>query len=980
MRHGAVNVILLLCILLVRPLGAIYADEAYEVDFHHALLGSPNPRTTFFHRLSTASKASLLYTLSDRSVLGAVNPKNGAIVWRQQLNSSSGLLIASSGENAIYSAVGEAVQAWDAPEGRLLWEWRGPGNIIALEFARSDAGKHGVYILSRTDTGKAIVRKLSADSGVVIWEHQDDSGDIPHGLWTQRDRVYYVALHSALLQGSKIKVSAISAAHGNSLNSVTLNADKDLADRNSIIPVQSKDSLPLLIWSDRSRNSLRVNILGSSRIHSVSLSGNKDGATTKLQIHASSQVEGVVDMLVHCQSATTHWAEVYQLNIQSETLTKAYPLPAHQGPATFSAAAHGGTTYFVRTTEHDVTLFSAASNANLGQWTMSSISHDRLVKSQGISGVFSEVVSRGSSNYAVRSAVLLASGDWNLIYNGEESWFRPESLSGAIAAAWAETEGHEDLADELAVESHSNVVAAYIHRLKRHAKDAQKIPSWAQGLPDRILDNLVGQRQRPRRQGSLTDGFGFRKTVIVATDSGRLFALEASDNGKIIWSIQAHTTESEQHWTIESIVVHHGIATIHTLGQGSLKVNVKNGVIIERQEAHTDHLMRSSVSLVDPSGSPVPIRVKAAGSIDIPKLNLPKRPTIVVTQDEKMIVRGWSLISSGPFLAWKFMPQPNEKIVSVTARPPEEPVASIGKALGDRNVLYKFLNPNLLVIATMTEETSLASFYVLDSVSGLVVHSLKHPHVDPEQRITCVVSENWIAYSLFSDLGKQAGESSDTFSTSAQGYQLVVSELFESSLPNDRGMLGSTSNTTSMRPFPVGSGEPSGGPYVITQTYLVSAAISFMAVTTTLQGITPRSLLCVVPSLNSVVAIPRILIDPRRPIGRDATPSEAEEGLFRHDATLDFDAKWALNHMREVFGLQTVITTPSLLESTSLVFAYGSLDMFGTRIAPIGAFDILGKGFNKIQLVGTVAALAVGTGLLAPMVRKKQTDTQWQST
>ena len=63
-----------------------------------------------------------------------------------------------------------------------------------------------------------------------------------------------------------------------------------------------------------------------------------------------------------------------------------------------------------------------------------------------------------------------------------------------------------------------------------------------------------------------------------------------------------------------------------------------------------------------------------------------------------------------------------------------------------------------------------------------------------------------------------------------------------------------------------------------------------------------------------------------------------------------------------------VITSPSLLESTSLVFAFGTVDIFGSRVSPIGAFDILGKGFSKLQLVLTVVALAVGTTLVAPFV------------
>jgi hypothetical protein len=56
-----------------------------------------------------------------------------------------------------------------------------------------------------------------------------------------------------------------------------------------------------------------------------------------------------------------------------------------------------------------------------------------------------------------------------------------------------------------------------------------------------------------------------------------------------------------------------------------------------------------------------------------------------------------------------------------------------------------------------------------------------------------------------------------------------------------------------------------------------------------------------------------------------------------------------------------------VVESTSLVFAYG-IDVFGTRVAPSFLFDILGKGFNKVSLVATVAGLGLGVMALGPYV------------
>ncbi|KAK6860070.1 hypothetical protein PG990_012627 [Apiospora arundinis] len=85
-----------------------------------------------------------------------------------------------------------------------------------------------------------------------------------------------------------------------------------------------------------------------------------------------------------------------------------------------------------------------------------------------------------------------------------------------------------------------------------------------------------------------------------------------------------------------------------------------------------------------------------------------------------------------------------------------------------------------------------------------------------------------------------------------------------------------------------------------------------------------------------------------------------------------------ITHERDVIGVKDIITAPANLESTSLVFAYG-LDIFGTQVTPSLPFDILGKGFNKVTLIGTVLALTAGVMALGPMVRKKMINMRWYS-
>lgn len=158
---------------------AIYTDEAYQIDYHHSLLGIPQAHTTFFHRPSANSKATLLYTLSERNILGAVNPKDGAVLWRQRLadqirnETSATLLEAGEGANTIISAVNGVVRAWDAVDGRLAWAWQSTGQVKGIAILGGTEGEKDVVVLSEEYASNTVVRLLVADTGDIKWEFKD---------------------------------------------------------------------------------------------------------------------------------------------------------------------------------------------------------------------------------------------------------------------------------------------------------------------------------------------------------------------------------------------------------------------------------------------------------------------------------------------------------------------------------------------------------------------------------------------------------------------------------------------------------------------------------------------------------------------------------------------------------------------------------------------------------------------------------------
>jgi len=951
---------------------AVFADEAYHVDYQHQLLGIPQPHTTFFHRPRPQDKATLLYTLSDLGVLGAVNPGTGEVIWRQFLAGShgaddarlGGFLRPVEGESGVVSAIGNRVDAWDAMTGRESWGNVFSGSVRDLEVMEgptTEGQAKDVLVLFEDAGHKGILRKLKGANGNVAWEYEGDSHDIPFQVSTDAANVFLVSLHTSG-GGYDMKVTTLDPVTGKKTNEYKLSSHGDVHSPEDVLFVGANSAAPIVAWADKAKKTLKVNILGKPKdLHNLALK-ELDGDIVKVTLHAPHLPQSLPHFLVHSESGLSNRADVYHIDLASGSINKAYELPKLSGKGLFSANSQDANVYFTRETEHEVIVVSSASHGILGRWPV------KAEKDHGalLHGV-SEVVKRAEDAYAVRSAIVTADEDWVLVRNGAEAWFRPEGLSGAVAAEWAEIPEPESLAKTLEAEAHSNPLSAYIHRVKRHVNDLQYLPAYLQQLPQRFLSSILPGETTLQKPGTLVrDNFGFNKLAIVATQRGRVYGIDSGNHGRIVWSLKAFDIPRGAKWDVRGIWVENsrGVTTIIGAEGEHLLIRTATGENVETPN-HGSSPVASAAVVDSPSGRWfLPIGVDGNPG-EVPKDWAPK-DTIVV-QGANGEVRGLKFEVKGdkahPVIAWNFQPPLGQRVTNVAARPAHDPVASIGRVLGDRTVLYKYLNPNLVLVTAVSDEGSTASFYLLDTVSGDILYSTSHEGVDTKQPITSALTENWFAYSLWGDV---LANTSTTALPASKGYQIIISEMFESGIANDRGPLGATANYSSLEPSEIPNVEPAI-PHVLTQSFLIPEAISHMSVTQTRQGITTRQLLCVLDSSNAIIGIPRAMLDPRRPVGRDPTAQEAEEGLFRYEPFLPFDPKLIITHKREVIGVKGVITTPALLESTSLVLAYG-IDIFGTRVTPSFAFDILGKSFNKLSLVSTVVALAIGVFILAPMV------------
>lgn len=156
---------------------SIFSDEAYQIDYHYALIGVPRSHATFFHRPQTASPAALLYTASRNGVVGAVNPKDGSGVWRQTLfhnltEKSESFL--APGDGVVVTASRSGVTAWDALDGRLVWHsdetFKGePQNVVKTP---RDASQSTDFVALFRESHN-VVRKIDGKTGNVLWKYTD---------------------------------------------------------------------------------------------------------------------------------------------------------------------------------------------------------------------------------------------------------------------------------------------------------------------------------------------------------------------------------------------------------------------------------------------------------------------------------------------------------------------------------------------------------------------------------------------------------------------------------------------------------------------------------------------------------------------------------------------------------------------------------------------------------------------------------------
>uniref|UniRef100_A0AAZ3PCY6 ER membrane protein complex subunit 1 n=1 Tax=Oncorhynchus tshawytscha TaxID=74940 RepID=A0AAZ3PCY6_ONCTS len=412
------------------------------------------------------------------------------------------------------------------------------------------------------------------------------------------------------------------------------------------------------------------------------------------------------------------------------------------------------------------------------------------------------------------------------------------------------------------------------------------------------------------------DEFNLQKMMVMVTASGKLFGID-SKSGSILWK---HYLENVQ-------------------------PNAAFKLIVQRTTAHFPHPPQCTLLIKD--------KVTAFPSTKNVLQQLQEMASSIffyLIRSDQGNLSGFRLRKDlSTERIWEVvLPTEVQKIVAVKGKRPNEHVHSQGRVMGDRSVLYKYLNPNLLAVVTESTDThperAFVGVFLVDGVTGRIIHEA----VQRKARgpVHFVHSENWVVY--------------EYWNTKSRRNEFSVLELFEGT-----ELYNSTVFSSLDRPHL---------PQVLQQTYIFPSPITTMEATLTEKGITSRHLLVGLPS-GAILSLPKMFLDPRRP--EVVTEHSREENLIPYAPEMPIRTEWFINYNQTVARVKGIYTAPSGLESTCLVVAYG-LDIYQTRVYPSKQFDVLKDDYDYVLISSVLFALFFATMISKRLAQVKLLNRAWR--
>jgi len=934
------------------------------------------------------------FIATEAGVIASLNIRTGDLEWRKILESDDQVngIVMSRKHIVSLSKNGNFVRMWHAAEGTLLWDASTMANPPPVSAADSSGKANPVSKITILPENQEVVVLannaiyfFAPTTGVLQWQwYPDPEEDSQSSLAPLIGKPIELTAIHALPTGGTIIVAGYYLQDGKKkllafsldmmletwtlLTSLDSNARSITSDPLLIKPSGTAEVLAaascaggLLVASSATKKSVVVPIPGDESVDDVRVLAGSNGGLLEMR----SSIERIWKVM----ELTGDGLEMISTCDRPSCIFGAY-----------STAT--GKMYIAKATRRNSINVDLQVSGYDGS-EVSKDSYSYLKSDRGeLKAVMPQVFERKDGSLGSR--VLVTSADHSLIglQAGNQLWDRQEALANVAQAVFLDMVKSSEVDDEEGTAHH---LPSFAERLQMQK---QSIVDMVFELKDSITGLLNPAVLISSETTKLNHNFGFEKLAICLTKANKLFAINLVD-GSIVWSR-----------LLTSLTGENAEITLFVTRQSAILGYAPEVVVVysDRKKATTEFVMLDGMT--GSSTGKTTIKGVKKSLVPLPQLFDSHERSVLMMIDEKTQVSFFPDVpevhegvaellpklffhdidetegtltsymvkertsDSEKYGAVTFalaaFPKTSEKVVGVAYPEVLGHPSLPAQVLGDDSLLLKYLNPHLVVVATVSEPLmddpdNQPTLYItlVDSVSGEILHRLSHANGKGPVHMT--ITENWVVYSYWENKSHRT--------------QIGALSLYEGFI--DKHGLNPFNQPDQEKEFSAFAAHP---PIILQKTFVFPHTIRSLGTTRTFHGITSKQILVALES-GQILGLDRRLVDPRRP---ESPPKkqEAAEGLKKYDPFIPIIPFHMVSYYRQIERIVDIYAVPTRIESTSLLFAVG-LDIYSTRVNPSKTFDLLPEEFNRLLLVLILGGMSVVTFVLSKIVRTKQLKAKW---
>ncbi|KAL9226825.1 hypothetical protein vseg_002594 [Gypsophila vaccaria] len=963
---------------------SLYEDQIGLVDWHQEYVG--RVKQAVFQTQKAGRKRLIVST--HENVVASLDLRRGDIFWRHVLGDDDSVdhIDLALGKYVIsLSSKGSIARAWNLPDGQMVWEshltGKAPSESSLMTVIDMKVDRDNLIVVY----SNSIIHAISSIDGIELWnaELTYESVELRQFIKPVNGDVMYAVGFSG---NSKCHVYGINIKTGEVVTKDFIEIPGGFSGELSQV------SSEILVALDASKTILVTLTLKDGKVsfhteHIRNLVSDFSGTATVLP----SKLEGMLAI------KSSPYIVFLRVNDASklEVVDKIDDSASVSDIISYSEEQHAFA--IVQQGDGQIHLTVKLGHDYNNDLLKESIQID--LHRGSVQKVFMNYYIRTDRSYGFRALVVMEDHSLLLLQQGNIVWAREDGLASVVDVTTSE------LPVEKKGVSVAKVEQGLLEWLKGHLLKLKGTLMLA--TPDDMVAIQALRLQSLEKSKMTRDHNGFRKLLIVLTKSGKLSALHTGD-GRVVWSLllpnlrKSETCERPvalglYQWQVPH---HHAldedpsVLVVGRCGSGLDAPGVLS--IVDTYTGKELNSMALSHSVVDviqlwltdstekrlhlirDADKNVHLYPQTAEAALIFQREFSNMYWYSV-DNENNILSGHALKSNCKgevdddfcFTSkdlWSIiLPSESEKIIATATRKQSEVLHTQAKVLPDRDMLYKYTSKNLLFMATVppkaageigsvTPEESWLVAYLIDTVTGRVLHRVTHHGAQGPVR--AVFSENWVVYHYFN--------------LRAHRYEMSVIEIYDESRADNKDVLKlivGKHNLTS----PVSS---YSRPEIMikSQSYFFSHSVKTISVTFTAKGITSKQLLIGTIG-DQILALDKRFVDPRRSL--NPTAAEKEEGVIPLTDTLPINPESYVTHSLKVEGLRGIVSVPAKLESTTLVFSYG-VDLFFTRLAPSRTYDSLTEDFSYALLLLTIVGLVGAIIVTWILSERKELRDKWR--